>query len=89
MYYEPNGVQELPQRNPIKNANLPPIPKSALKARTTMLWNAQKTGPYNPMTHSEHDAFLMHEGDDQQNMVNKQITQWERQADYNPAGTDY
>jgi hypothetical protein len=24
-----------------------------------MLWNAQETAPYNPMTHSAHDAELM------------------------------
>ena len=103
MYYEPRGAQELPQKNLLEATSLPPIPRPYgrkprtfkntpyfhAKAPTQMLWNAQKSRPYNPMTHSEHDAFLMHEGHDQAQMVNTQISQWAKQADYNPAGTDY
>ena len=35
------------------------IPYFHAKAPTQMLWNAQETAPYNPMTHTAHDAELM------------------------------
>ena len=35
------------------------IPYFHAKAPTQMLWNAQRTAPYNPMTHTHHDAELM------------------------------
>ena len=48
----------------------------ALAAKTTMLWNAQKTRPYNPMAKV---------GAAQQ--VNKMIMQWQNHADTEPAGS--
>lgn len=48
------------------------------KAPTQMLWNAQKTQPYNPMAHVSQAA-----------KVNKMIMQWQSHADHVPAGSDY
>mmetsp|Transcript_78450 Transcript_78450/g.114881 ORF Transcript_78450/g.114881 Transcript_78450/m.114881 type:complete len:189 (+) Transcript_78450:23-589(+) len=100
MYYEPNGVQQLSRST--SGVKLPAIPAPYApkrrtftntpyfhaKAPTQMLWNAQATSPYNPMTHERHDAELMkdHGRNDQ---VNSMISQWGKQADLNPAGTDY
>ena len=53
-----------------------PAVHRALAAKTTMLWNAQKTQPYNPMAQV---------GKDQQ--VNKMIMQWQHHADTEPAGS--
>ena len=48
----------------------------SLVAPTQMLWNAQKTPPYNPMARVG-----------QEEKVNKMITQWESHADTEPAGS--
>jgi len=47
-----------------------------MRSRTQMLWNAQKTAPYNPMQHMGEAA-----------KVNKMISMWNTKADTNPAGS--
>ncbi len=56
----------------------------AMRSRTEMLWNAQKTGPYNPMQRVSHF-------DAESSKVNKMIANWNSGADRAPAGsyTDY
>ena len=102
MYYEPKGTMESPREEDLYGVHLPPIPKPYgrkrrtfkntpyfhAKAPTQMLWNAQETAPYNPMTHSAHDAELMRDKG-RVAKVNSMIAQWNGQADTNPAGTDY
>ena len=48
----------------------------AMAARTQMLWNAQKTQPYNPMQRIGATG-----------KVNQMIMQWQHHADFHPAGS--
>jgi len=96
MYYEPSGVQQKPRMTNLEAANLAPIPKpyapkrktfqnsdgfymksSSAKAPTQMLWNAMVDSEESPIMPR---AALK---------VNKQIEEYNNQADSNPAGTDY